>query len=436
MPGRALQGRLRKALLIGSLLGSLLGVALPLSLAAVASAEVPAPAVRITSPAPGATVEGAVTISAVAQAASGQVLDSITFYDGVNEIKQVYCEQQPTCSASVEWEATGLSGTHELSAVADESEGPNGTSEIAVNVVSPPPTVSITTPSNGATVAGTVTVSASGATAPSQKDYPTSIEVYDGVNEIGTIECQGQQTCQGSVTWKATGLTGTHSLTAKIHTDNGLSVTSAAVAVTVLSPPPQVKITSPPAGARLGGTIIVRVSGATDPSQEDYPTSIVVFDGTSEIGRVGCQGQQTCVGSVSWNTKGLSGRHSLAAVIHTEQGRSATSSHVAVGYVPQPHVLGHASAHCQLASLSIPIRKRDRGICTLPRVPAGTAVEIQYRSRSQGWTTAVRGHVMRGGLYRFSLRGAKRATYVLAILVSANKSFATTRASIGTLHIV
>jgi hypothetical protein len=431
MQGRASQGRIRWALLIGSLLGLAM-----LPLAAVASAQVPAPTVVITSPAAGSSVKGVVRISANATAASGQRIDSITFFDGANEIKQLYCENESTCSASVEWEATGLSGTHDLYAVADQSEGPNGTAEVAVNVVSPPPSVSITTPSSGATVAGTVTVAASGATDPSQNDYPTSITVYDGVNEIDTFDCQGQQTCQGSVTWKATGLTGTHSLTATIHTDNGLSVTSPAVEVTVVSPAPQVKITSPAAGARLGGTIVVRVSGATDPSQEDYPTSIDVYDGTNEIGSVGCQGQQTCGGSVSWNTKGLSGRHTLSAVIHTERGRSATSSHVVVGYVPQPHALGHAAAHCQLASLSIHIRKRDRGICALPRVPMGTPVEIQYRSGSHGWATAVRGHVASGGVYRFSLRGVKRATYVLAILVGANKTFTTTRVSIATLHII
>lgn len=397
-----------------------------------ASGQPPAPTIEITSPSAGATVKGNVTITATSTAGAGDHPTSIVFYDGVNGIGSTNCENQQTCTASIQWHATGLSGQHSLTARVQTSASLSATSTpVLVMVVSPPPTVSITTPSNGSTVKGTVTVSVSGATDPSQVEYPTSITIYDGVNNIGSISCQGQPTCQGSVSWHATGLSGPHVLTAKMSTDNSLSVTSPAVTVTVVSPPPTVTITSPKSGTALRGVITVAVAGSTDPSQVDYPTSIAVFDGTKEIGNISCQGQPSCAGSLRWDTKGLTGRHILIAVIHTDKSVSANSAPVVVGGVP---ARPHAVLVCHLASLSVPLKRRDQGVCSMHRVPTGTRVTIQYRNGSGGWTTAVQGRVAHAR-FTFSLHGVKRATYQLAILVNANRVFAATRTYIGTLHI-
>ena len=185
------------------------------------------------------------------------------------------------------------------------------------------PVVSISSPAPGSTVKGIITISATGTA--DTGDYPTQITVYDGVNQIGQINCQGQQTCAGTVQWDATGLSGQHELTATVDTNNGLSATSAPVDVTVVSPSPTVAITSPRAGSLVTGTVTVAASGATDPNQSDYPTQIAVNDGTNQIGQINCQGQQTCAGTVQWDTSGLSGRQALSAVIDTNRGLSATS---------------------------------------------------------------------------------------------------------------
>jgi len=355
----------------------------------------------------------------------------VTFYDGVNQIGNVSCAGQEPCAVSIHWPATGLSGIHTLTAHV-YSEQSNATSApVSVTVVSPLPAVSITTPGNGATVKGNVTISASAATDPSQTDYPTSITFYDGVNSIGYVNCQGQQTCQGSITWRATGLTGPHSLTARVYTNRSNTVTSSPAVVNVISPPPTVTITSPSAGARLGGTIVVSVSAATDSSQVDYPTGISVYDGVSEIGSVSCQGQQLCSGSVKWSTHGLTGTHALAAVVRTNTGRTATSPHVLVGGYPRRR---YAAVHCRLSARTVPRRTRDPGVCMMRGVPRGTPVAIQYRSTS-GWRTAVKGTVDGGGSFHFKLRGVSRATYNLTVLVSANRVYSATRASIGVLHI-
>jgi Bacterial Ig domain len=403
-----------------------------------ALAESPPPAVMIIGPVQGETVEGTIAIRARVTPAPEQEITSVEFFDGANRIGSADCQGQGACEALINWNATGLSGAHSLTAEATQGfETSSISAPVMVTVLSPPPTVSITAPTIGATVKGDVSVAVSGATDPSQVDYPTSIVVFDGVNRIGTIECQGQRTCQGSVTWHATGLTGLHALTAQLNTHEQLTVSGAPVSVQVVSPPPTVRITSPSPYARLGGSIVVRVSGATDPSLVDYPTSIAVFDGTTdEIGSIDCQGQQTCSGSVRWNTKGLSGLHTLLAVIHTNTGVSATSPHVPVGGArPQGKPKPKASASCHLHELQVPVRRKDRGVCVLPGVPKGTPVAIQYRRGSSGWSTVVRGHVGSGGHYGFVLRGVRKATYALTILVSANRTYATTRAEVGTLRI-
>ncbi len=309
-----------------SKLASLSAIGLFVALGLPASTASGDPVVSISSPAPGTTVEGTITISATATADSGDYPTQITVYDGVNEINQIGCQGQQTCAGTVQWNATGLSGQHELTATVDTNNGLRATSApVDVTVVSPPPTVSITSPVAGSTIDGTVTIAVTGATDPSLSDYPTQITVYDGVNEINQIGCQGQQTCAGTVQWNATGLSGQHELTATVDTNNGLSATSAPVDVTVVSPPPTVAITSPKAGSLVAGTVMVAASGATDPNQSDYPTQITVNDGTNQIGQISCQGQQTCVGTVQWDTSGLSGRQALTAVINTNRGLSATS---------------------------------------------------------------------------------------------------------------
>jgi hypothetical protein len=424
------------ASLLAALLSCLAAVPSP------APARSAAPTIAIISPTAGATVEGDVKITATSTAAGGDVPTSISFYDGVVDIGSEECQEQQTCTASIDWHATGLSGSHTLTATVSTREGLSTTSApVDVTVLSPPPTVAITSPASGSTVKGTVSISVSGATAPSQVDYPTGITVYDGVNTVGSIECQGQQTCQGTVSWRATGLSGQHTLTARIHTHNDISATSPPDVVTVVSPAPEVKITSPRSGARLGGDITVSVAGSTDPSQVDYPEDIDVYDGTGEIGSVGCQGQQTCAGSIKWNTSGLKGRQVLTATIHTHDGLSANSPTVIVGGAaprppsPKPASLPSAVPTCHLHSLTIPLGHADHGACTVRGVPRGTHVAIQYHTDSGRWVTVVKGRVGRRGRFGFRLKGTRRATYALTILISASRSSSTTRAAIGVLNI-
>ena len=388
--------------------------------------------VSITSPTAGATIDGTITLTALASEAPnlGSV-DSITFYDGANKIGYYLCTTaaQP-CAASVTWDGSGLSGQHSLTAVAvGFLNGAQTTSApVAVTVVSPPPTVSITGPTAGSTVSGAIAVTATAATDASQSDYPTTIVLSDGVNALGDITCEAQSTCQGSVKWNATGLTGPHTLTATVQTHTGLTATSTPVMVTVLSPGPTVRILSPAAGASLGRKIHIGVSGRTDPTQVDYPTSIKVYDGAQSIGVVRCQGQETCTGSVSWDARKLTGEQQLVAVIRTHTQRSAMSAPVDVGVA-----IKKIMPRCTLSSLSVAVGQPVRGQCTLTGAPTGTYVAVQYRSNGR-WLTVVSGDVSRGR-FVFTLLDSQPTTTDLWVFVSGTSRTRPARTRIGTLRV-
>src|SRR5262252_5277862 len=120
------------------------------------------PTVGVASPASGQTVSGTITVSANASDNVG--VAGVQFrLDGAN------LGAEDTASPySVSWNTGGVAnGSHTLTAVARDAAGNQTAASVTVNVNNgpppdtTPPTVNITAPSNGATVSGTVTVSAS-----------------------------------------------------------------------------------------------------------------------------------------------------------------------------------------------------------------------------------------------------------------------------------
>jgi len=132
---------------------------------------------------------------------------------------------------------TGLnhSGSHALVVKMTTDNGLTATSPtVTVTVSTPAPTVAIMGPSNGATVSGTVSVTFTGSVDSSQSDTPESATLYvDGTQSGYASYCGISKTCSGSLSWNATGLSGSHALVVKMTTDNGLAATSPAVTVTV-----------------------------------------------------------------------------------------------------------------------------------------------------------------------------------------------------------
>ncbi len=119
-----------------------------------------APTVAVTSPTTGTTVGATVTVTATASDDIGVV--SVQFLlDGA-----ALGEADTTAPYEVAWPTGGAAnGAHTLAAVARDAAGHESTSTISVAVLNDTaaPTVAITSPTNGNTLSGTVTVTASAA---------------------------------------------------------------------------------------------------------------------------------------------------------------------------------------------------------------------------------------------------------------------------------
>ncbi|HEY2940896.1 MAG TPA: Ig-like domain-containing protein [Vicinamibacteria bacterium] len=184
------------------------------------------PTVAITAPAAGATVSGVVAVSANASDNVGVV--GVQFQvDGAN-----LGAEDTVSPYSVTWNtATVADGSHSLRAIGRDAAG-NSTISSAVTVTvmndTTPPTVSITSPSSGATVGGVITVTANAS------DNVGVVGVQfrvDGAN-LGAEDTSAPY----SVSWDTgTATPGTHSLTAIARDAVNNTATSTAVSVTVLS---------------------------------------------------------------------------------------------------------------------------------------------------------------------------------------------------------
>src|SRR5207245_8025314 len=213
----------------------------------VTVADTTPPAVSMTAPSSGSTVSGMVTVSATASDNVG--VAGVQFkLDGVNLGAEVLAAPY-----AISWATTtATNAAHTLTAVARDAAGNNATA-VAVSVTvfndTTPPTVSMTAPDAGATVAGTVTVSASAT------DNVGVVGVQfrlDGVNLGAELTAAPY-----ILAWNtATAASGAHSLAAVARDAAGNVTTSSVLSVTVSYV--TASITAPLNGATL--TILTKVT--------------------------------------------------------------------------------------------------------------------------------------------------------------------------------
>ena len=184
--------------------------------------ELTAPTVSLTYPTNNATVTG--TISVTASASDNVGVAKVEYY--VNGILAATDTSTPYVYS---WNTSALaSGTYTLMAMAYDAAGNIGqSSNVSVNVVNDttPPAVSITAPSNSATVSGTVTISASA----SDNVGVSKVEFYQN----GVLLSAGN-VAPFTYSWNTTTVAnGTYTLTAKAYDAAGNIGQSSNVSVTV-----------------------------------------------------------------------------------------------------------------------------------------------------------------------------------------------------------
>jgi YD repeat-containing protein len=181
-----------------------------------------------------------------------------------------------------------------------------------------PPTVSLTAPAAGATVSGTVTVSATAA---------DNVGVFgvqfqlDGANLGAEVAVAPY-----SVSWNSTTTTnGAHSLTAIARDAAGNRTTSAAVSVTVSNAPPvdttppTVSITAPANGTTVLGTVPVSATAADN-------VGVVGVQFQLDGANLGAE-DTTSPYSTSWNTTtATNASHTLSAIARDAAGNKTTAT--------------------------------------------------------------------------------------------------------------
>ncbi|MGZ8222648.1 MAG: Ig-like domain-containing protein, partial [Methylobacter sp.] len=278
------------------------------------------PTVSMIAPASGASVSGSVPVSADAADNIGVV--GVQFQmDGVN-----LDVEDTTAPYSVSWNTTAAAnGNYTLTAVAKDAAGNQTTSgSVSVTVNNPVvdtilPTVSLTAPANGASVSGSVPVSA------------------DAADNIGVVGVQFQldganlgaevTAAPYSLAWDTTTvLDGSHSLTAVARDAAGNTATSSIVSVTVNNPVadtilPTVSLTAPASGASVSGSV---------PVSADAADNIGIVGVQFKLDGVNLDVEDTTAPySVSWNTTAAAnGNYTLTAVARDAAGNQTSSGSI------------------------------------------------------------------------------------------------------------
>jgi subtilisin family serine protease len=223
--------------------------------------------------------------------------------------------------------ATVADGSATLAAVAYDAAGNSKTSTpvtITVSNAPPPtsdttpPTVSIASPTGG-TVSGTVAVSVNA----SDNVGVTRVDLRVNGATVATRNAAPYQFNWNS----ATAPDGTASLTATAYDAAGNSATSATVSVNIQNAPtgvsdttpPVLTITNPANGATVSGNVSVK-STASDNSGSAGISQKLFIDG---VQRASAQGSSL---SYNWNTRKLSGPHTVVVTASDAAGNSTSAT--------------------------------------------------------------------------------------------------------------
>jgi Bacterial Ig domain/Calcineurin-like phosphoesterase len=280
-----------------------------------------APTVTITAPDGTTPLSGTVSVEASAADTGGSGVVSVQFKVddsdlGTADTTEPYARDWDTTTAS--------NGQHRLTAVAVDAAG-NTTTSAAVTVtvlnVAPPdttnPTVSVTAPTEGDNVRGTVGLAASANDNVGVEGVQFKVDGQDvGLEDTSAPYTTGWDTSSGVPD-------GSHTVTA-VARDAAGNTGSASVQVTVDNTAPTTTITSPAAGP-VSGTVSVQADAA-DPGGSGIASVRFELDGAP----FGSPDTSTPY-STTWDTTSAStGAHTLQTIATDRAGNTTSSEPVTV----------------------------------------------------------------------------------------------------------
>jgi hypothetical protein len=274
------------------------------------------PAVNLTSPANGAKFPAPATISLTATATDADgPIDRVEFFSGTTllgaDTSQPY---------SFTW-SNVPAGSYNLRAVAYDTGGANASSAtVAVTVggTNSPPTVTLTSPANGATFTAPATIGLA-ATASDAEGPIAKVEFYSGATLLWVENLTPYADSWTNVP------AGTYTLTAVAYDGQGAKTTSAPVTVTVKGPngAPTVALTSPANGSTLTAPATINLAAnASDP--ENQLARVEFYSGTTLLAT-----DTSAPYAWSWSAV-AAGTYTLTAKAFDAAGTQATSAAVTV----------------------------------------------------------------------------------------------------------
>jgi len=272
------------------------------------------PTVSLTSPTSGATFTAPanVTLSANATDSDGTIA-RVEFYNGTTLLNS-----DTAAPYSFTWSSVPA-GTYAVKAVAYDNSGAS-TSSAAVTVTvsaaaNTPPTVSLTSPTSGATFTAPATVTLS-ANATDSDGTIARVEFYNGTTLLNT-----DTAAPYSFTWSSVPA-GTYAVKAVAYDNSGASASSATVTVTVsaaANKPPTVTLTSPTSGATFTAPANVTLSAnATD--SDGTIARVEFYNGATLL-----NSDTAAPYSFTWSSV-PAGTYAVKAVAYDNSGASTTSA--------------------------------------------------------------------------------------------------------------
>ncbi len=274
------------------------------------------PTVNLTSPTANQVYIAPASVAVTADAAdSDGTVAKVEFYQGNTLIGTA-----AAAPYSITWASVPV-GTYTITAKATDNQGATTTSAPVQILVDAPPTVSLTSPANGAVFVAPASVNVTASAADSDGTV-AKVEFYQGATLIGTATAAPY-----AITWQ-NAPAGSYTITAKATDNQGAITTSAAATITVIpNQLPSITLATPTAGQRYTAPATINLSASAQ-DVDGQVTRVEYYQGTTLIGTA-----TAAPYAVTWQNV-PEGQYSLSAKAIDNSGGETYSSAVSVIVAP------------------------------------------------------------------------------------------------------
>ena len=273
----------------------------------------------VTKPLAQSPVSGLLPFVTLAPAADGNQRGStespllLGFMAGGREVDRKASVEDESLARTVDSTETSLMTTATNSLTSFQVKATRTSTNLDIT----PPTVSLTAPTNNASVSGTVSLTASA----SDNVKVAGVQFYVDGTPLGAEDTKSPYNASWNTTTVANG---THTLTARARDAAG-NITTSTVTVTVDNTKPTVSLAAPAGGVPVSSTVNL----AATASDNDRVTQVQFFvdNNTTPLAIDTSPDPTSGYYSVSWDTTTVTnGTHTLKAVAYDAAGNTTTST--------------------------------------------------------------------------------------------------------------